>query len=171
MQTTVVSWVGLCIALCVGSVSAQETTSIDGIWSAAAGRVETNAVSTPWDGTLRSYRLASLKPVALQNVLAKAPASAAVRADRSSAVISLPMPDGSFQQFTFVESPVMHPQLAAKYPEIKTYVGQGIDDPHAAVRFDWTPRGFRGLGSLTLRHRVCRAVRARPDRLVRDVLL
>ncbi len=121
------------------------TESPDGAWRTIQPVRGIEAVAESWPSILHQYQLVSLEQQTLQDVLTSAPAETEVRADRSWAVITLPMPDGSFQRFSFVESPVMHPELAAKYPEIKTYMGQGIDDPHDAVRFDWTPRGFRGL--------------------------
>ena len=55
------------------------------------------------------------------------------------------MPDGSFQRFLIEESPVMDAALVTRYPEIKSYRGDGIEDGTATVRFDWTPLGFHAL--------------------------
>ncbi len=57
-------------------------------------------------------------------------------------VVWFPRPDGSFERFYVVESPIMTPDFAAARPDIKTYMGWGIDDPYATTRFDKTPEGF-----------------------------
>ena len=87
-------------------------------------------------------KAAILNPDPLRAQLATAPMEFTPQAAAAPLRIALPMPDGSFARFDVVESPVMAPELAAKFPEIKTWAGQGVDDPHASIRFDWTPQGF-----------------------------
>ena len=89
-----------------------------------------------------SYRTVMLNRIELDNILRQAPHENTVKAKNSPVIISLPLPNGGFGRFRIVESPVMAPELAAKFPEIKTYAGQGIDDGTANVRFDVTPHGF-----------------------------
>jgi hypothetical protein len=89
-----------------------------------------------------AFRAFHLQHARLSPLLGRAPKEASYSLASSGAVISLPMPDGTQTRFRFVESPVMHPDLAVRFPEIKTYRGQGIDDPAATVRFDLTPVGF-----------------------------
>lgn len=56
--------------------------------------------------------------------------------------ISLPDPTGRPQRFRVAEAPVMAPALAARYPQMRTYVAFGIDDPQARARLDRTHKGF-----------------------------
>ncbi len=59
--------------------------------------------------------------------------------------LSFPMPDGSVKTFSILETVVMHPLLAAKYPLIKTYIAKGMDDPYAWMRLDVTYLGFNAM--------------------------
>jgi hypothetical protein len=92
----------------------------------------------------RVFHAFNLRHGVLRPLLQSAPAegAGAPGALASQSLISLPMPDGSEARFRFVESPVMAPELAAQFPEIKTYLAQGVDDPAASARFDVTPAGF-----------------------------
>jgi hypothetical protein len=49
------------------------------------------------------------------------------------------------QEFKVIETPILHPTLAAKYPMIKTYTAQGIDDPTATMKISITQFGFHGI--------------------------
>ncbi len=62
-------------------------------------------------------------------------------------ILTLPMPDGTVGRFRITESPVMESELQTKYPEIRTYSGQGVDDPSARLKCDLTPWGFHAMVS------------------------
>src|SRR4029079_1665729 len=78
----------------------------------------------------------------LRASLAAAPLEFTELAAAQPLIVGLPSPTGGFQSFAIVESPIMEPALAAQFPEIKTYRGQGLDDPTASIRFDVTPAGL-----------------------------
>jgi hypothetical protein len=111
--------------------------SADAIWTSAERATIEGDIANAWIRP-RAYHGVTLDINRLTAALAGAELESAVAARDARAQITLPMPDGSFADFQFVEAPVMAPALAAKYPEIRTYLGQGIDDPAASVRFDFT---------------------------------
>jgi trimeric autotransporter adhesin len=88
-------------------------------------------------------RALTLDRSSIAAMVAGAPMERTDAARSNPVVLSLPDPDGKFQRFAIVESPVMEPGLAAKHPEIKTYAGRGIDDATASLRMDISPLGFK----------------------------
>ncbi len=92
-----------------------------------------------------SFRTVQLNKYELLQVLNSAPKETDVRVQNSNVVLSLPMPNGTMGRFKFVESSVMEADLQANFPNVRTYLGQGIDDPYATVRFDFTQLGFHAM--------------------------
>jgi len=59
-------------------------------------------------------------------------------------IISFPIDDGTIERFEVVEAPVMAPGLAAKYPNIKSYRGMGLDNPLNSIHFNYSLNEFYG---------------------------
>ena len=56
--------------------------------------------------------------------------------------LELPYPDGTLHRFALTHVPVLAPALAARFPEIQTYAGRGLDEPTATVRLETAPAGL-----------------------------
>ena len=63
----------------------------------------------------------------------------------SNTIMTFPNEDGTFESFRIVEASVLSPELQERYPNIKSYAGQGIDDPSAVIRFSISPLGFQSM--------------------------
>jgi len=113
--------------------------SADGVWRRAeTGQgAERPAVSSGAYFHLDANRMNA--------VIGSAPLESETRPEDSSTIVHLPLPTGGFARFRVVESNLLEPALAARFPEIKSYSGQGIDDPAATARFGWSPSGLSGL--------------------------
>ena len=66
----------------------------------------------------------------------------------SDLIMSFPNPEGILERFQVIEAPVMHPELEARYPGIKSFAGQGIDNPSATIRFSVSSQ--QGLHAMVL---------------------
>jgi hypothetical protein len=94
----------------------------------------------------KSFRTFSLNKTNLVSILNRAPVEFTNAVPGGEIILTLPMPDGSFQRFRVEKSPVVEAGLTEKYPALgETYRGQGIDDPTATVRFDFLPTGFHSM--------------------------
>ncbi|UYZ57488.1 reprolysin-like metallopeptidase [Hymenobacter latericus] len=92
---------------------------------------------------LGRYRVVTVQMANVRAALA--PAAGGSNARGAAPVVSLPLPDGSSGRFRVTENQVMAPALAARYPAIKTYTAQGIDDPTATAYLDVSQAGLHAM--------------------------
>lgn len=59
--------------------------------------------------------------------------------------IELPLPDKTTNLYQVTENSTLHPELSAKFPEIKTYDAYGVTEPGELVKLDLTPQGFHAM--------------------------
>ncbi|WP_317899588.1 reprolysin-like metallopeptidase [Aurantibacillus circumpalustris] len=90
----------------------------------------------------QKYTTNFLNGMELKDKLFSAPQEKHVRAENSECIIFLPLPNGSVQRFRVSESPVMAEELAAAFPNMKTFSVKGMDDVHATGKIDWNEFGF-----------------------------
>ena len=78
----------------------------------------------------------------LNAALEPAPMEFTASAKQQPVLLNLPQADGTMRAFRIWESPVMAPELAAKYPGIRTYAGNAADGSGIAVRLGTGYKGF-----------------------------
>ncbi len=98
--------------------------------------------STPKKSTLVSLDLESLK-IRLLNLPKRGFSS-----DNEGIRIDFPNQEGIFESYLVKEASVMTPELQAQYPEIRAYIGKGLDNPTSIIRFSVSPQ--KGLSSMVL---------------------
>ncbi|WP_439152809.1 hypothetical protein [Winogradskyella sp.] len=104
----------------------------------------TNTVLKENHQPLKSYQTFSLN----HDVLRQALNGVVQRNDfsmTSNTILSFPNSEGKLQRFAIKEASVMHSELQARFPEIRSYVGQGVDDASSVLRFSLSPEGFSGM--------------------------
>ena len=93
-----------------------------------------------------SYRALNLDLNLLQQYLNTAKPEPSQTSNLTNGLmLEVPMPDGSFERFSIFQYNIMHPDLAAKFPQIKTYTGKGINDVTSTIKLDVTQFGFHAM--------------------------
>ena len=65
--------------------------------------------------------------------------------NRNNVVISIPNADGKLERFQVYEASNFDAELQAQFPEIRSYVGVGIDDKLAILRMSLDPNGIQAM--------------------------
>ncbi|GAB5564779.1 MAG: hypothetical protein Wins2KO_18420 [Winogradskyella sp.] len=119
-----------------------------GYWKQANVNAKSNTKLVGFD--VSHYQLHELNIDALKQQLANAPMRNVARG-KSNTIISLPTPyaEKSYQNFRVVEVKTLSDELAAQFPNIKTYLGFSTDGKGTRVRFSITPQGLQTMSSYT----------------------
>ncbi|WP_178986472.1 zinc-dependent metalloprotease [Winogradskyella helgolandensis] len=67
------------------------------------------------------------------------------RKNLGNTIISIPDSEGKLKQFKIFEASIMESELQEQFPDMKTYAGQGVDNPTEIIRFSMTSKGFHAI--------------------------
>ena len=105
------------------------------LWQPAPAPADRNGNTAP----KTSGSWFTLDAAQLDARLASAPSETSPAA---AVTLELPYPDGTLHRFALTKVPVMAPALAARYPQLATYAGHGLDELTASVRLETSPAGM-----------------------------
>lgn len=140
----------ICLCLQVGAVQGQQ--SPDRIWQVLdrnSSTITASQLTTFQQEIPRDFQLVRLNKQRLRQALN--PTGVSVSAanvppqEPAATVVTLPLPNGTFARFRVQESSIMEPELQQQFSYLRSYRGQGIDDPATTVRFNETPSGLDAM--------------------------
>ena len=131
----------LLIVALVATASASFAQNRSALWNTTTKK--SNMVALEPRMQLPENHLFDLSLTGLRSSLTNAPSR--VANTKSNTIISIPNADGTLENFRIYENSNMEPALEARYPEIKSYIGIGIDNPTATAYFSVSPLGFKSM--------------------------
>ena len=93
-----------------------------------------------------SYKISNLNFDAFKSDLSKA-IPREISSRQSDIIMFFPNDEGELERFTVKEVSIFSPELADQFPNIKAYVGYGIETPGARIRFSVSPQGVQSMAS------------------------
>ncbi len=112
-----------------------------GIWQTAEKRSDSQIFETKQ--SLQNPRIFSLNTNAIKDILSRS--TSRTSSINSNAIVSFPTTSGTMENFAMMESSNMAPGLAARYPEIKSYVGRSIENPSTTIYVSLSPLGLQAM--------------------------
>ncbi|QDP86412.1 T9SS type A sorting domain-containing protein [Chryseobacterium sp. SNU WT5] len=135
MKTQILSFAFAAIA----GLSYGQTSSL---WTNAGRSASSEVLANK--ASIANPKLFNLNVEGLKSALKGSPNKLAVN-EKSATIITLPSVGGKMEDFKVSENSNFDPALAAKYPEIKSYVGQSLANPANVVYFSLSPLGLSSM--------------------------
>ncbi|MEG1592744.1 MAG: secretion protein, partial [Chryseobacterium sp.] len=129
----------LVIGMLTSCISFAQT---DQLWSSTFAKSNSEIIENKT--SLLSPKIYALDFNGLKNALAKAPKRLSV-GEKSEIIISFPNSEGKMENFKVRENSNFDPALSAKYPDIKSYVGDGLDNSNSTIYFSISSLGLSSM--------------------------
>ena len=130
------------LSLCFATLSGLAYSQTASIWSVTSKPSTSEVLGNKT--SITHPKLFQLDLKALQLALRNAPTKLAV-GEKSEKIITLPTAEGRFENFKVSEKSNFAPALAARYPEIRSYVGESLENPSNVVYFSVSPLGLSSM--------------------------
>lgn len=112
------------------------------VWKSTAQRADATVIANKTN--LTHPRLFEVDVDALKQQLAGAP-NRFTDAKNTGVIVSFPNAAGQMEHFRMQESSNMEPELAARYQDIKSYIGQGIDHASSTIHVSISALGVQTM--------------------------
>jgi subtilisin-like proprotein convertase family protein len=109
----------------------------------ASAKSEINNISFNKNKMPTAFNLYAVNIEGIKSKLQNAP----IRSEylgKSSNIINVPNADGTIENYRVYDTQILHPELAAKLPNIKSYVGRSVNNTGKFIRFSVSQAGFHG---------------------------
>ncbi len=133
----------LTLSLCLifFAVSAQNS---DGLWTKKTGFEKSTLKKLSRKSIPNKFESYELNLNQLKSKLSNAP-KRKENLDISSTVLSFPNEKGVLEKYQIFEASILDENLQKQYPNIRSYVGKGIENPGSVIRFSVTPLGIHAM--------------------------
>ena len=133
----------LCCCALYMLADAQTTTPTLPLFQPVASEAVRPELLVGRDHTPEKWAAYQLDYRALATALQSAPTEYAATAKQQNCTLLFPNPDGALEAFNVWQTDIMAPELAQKFPMIRTYAGKSVETPGKTVRLTLSPRGVR----------------------------
>ena len=131
----------LSFCLLIFAVSAQNS---DELWSKSTGFQKSTSKKLARKSIPNKFESYELNLNQLKNKLSKAP-KRKEKLEKSSTILSFPNEKGNLEKYQIFEASIMEEGLQKQYPNIRSYIGKGIDNPGSVIRFSVSPIGLHAM--------------------------
>jgi subtilisin-like proprotein convertase family protein len=142
MNKKITFYLLLLFCFTLGASFAQQQKS-DWVSISASAKSEINTISFNKNKMPTEFKLYSVNIESIKSKLQNAPVRGAFLG-KSSNIIGVPNANGILEKYRVYDTQILHPELAAKLPNIKSYVGRSINNTGKFIRFSVSQAGFHG---------------------------